>query len=738
MTEDLFSNEGFGGKNQEIDGRLLKHFANFSKRIFNCRDFKAILTVLHEELRSLYPHHHIEVILSRNQQMPMKFLFNEKTRRVVSSGEFLAKETLYNYVLERCKTVFTRDYAAFCRQHQIPAAIPARGWLGIPMTVRGKMLGALVVWNEDPQHMLDNQDKSFLTSLANMVSFAIENIYLYDYIVEKNGSFKIFDTVLPKGTTRNSVKSVLAQLLQSALRQHHVLYTGLFLGSRQNMRWRLLDEAFEDAGFSTAGIDLVSGLPYVPPAVFEEADHLFWHEDYMSHPLNPVLNQPFEAFDVNSALFFPFGINGTYIGAWIIGFQRDSNAPPPEDEIQMYRFLFYVMTQLIEKKAFMEQTRRYGTYMKHLEKMKILGELSSATAHNLNNILSVIMGKTQLLQRRLENTPYRRDLEMLLRAAEDGANSIRRLQEYSSSGKISGEPETININVLIQEVVDIARPRFENEAQSHGIHYDLDLSFGEVKPFSGDATTMREVMLNLINNALDAMPGGGKLSIQTTLKEDQILIFVSDTGSGIDPDISAKIFEPFYTTKGNKGNGLGLSIAAEIIEKHDGKIYVDSIPEKGSIFMIELPASGEEILPKAPAPELFNPMDYKVLLVENKTIVRETLAEMLEDEGCEVRAVSNANEALAEFQKAPCDVVFANLSMPVVNGVELAEKLKDIDPTIPVFIITGWTQLDESLLASEIIDGLIKKPFNMERIRQEILPVMSRKTRQFYKNGFSV
>jgi signal transduction histidine kinase/ActR/RegA family two-component response regulator len=499
-----------------------------------------------------------------------------------------------------------------------------------------------------------------------------------------------------------------------------------------------LNECYNDVVFSTAGIDLLSGLPYIPPAVFEDGDPLFWHQNYTSHPLNEVLASPLEKFPVNSALFFPFAINGVYIGVWLVAFNREFETPPAEDEKQMFAFLFYVMAQLIEKKAFIEQTRKYENYLKHLERMKVLGELSGATAHNLNNILSVIMGKAELLQRRLKNSPYHRDLQLLLRAAQDGADSIRRLQEYSVSGKASEEPKIINMNHLIREVVDIARPRFESEAQSHGIYYDLQLSLGEIKPITGDATTLREVMLNLINNALEAMPGGGKLSIQTTLKDNQVLIFVSDTGCGIDPEISAKIFEPFYTTKGEKGNGLGLSIAAEIIERHQGKIYVDSIPNKGAIFMIELPACGEEILPQTPPPELFHPLTYKVLLVEDKNIVRETLAEMLEDEGCEVRAVSNAQEALAEFQKSPCDVVFADLSMPQVNGVELAQRLKEIDPAIPVFIITGWSQLEKSLLDSDSVDGLIQKPFNMERIRQEMVRVIGSKTGHFYRNGFSV
>jgi CheY-like chemotaxis protein len=127
-----------------------------------------------------------------------------------------------------------------------------------------------------------------------------------------------------------------------------------------------------------------------------------------------------------------------------------------------------------------------------------------------------------------------------------------------------------------------------------------------------------------------------------------------------------------------------------------------------------------------------------VLLVENKGIVRETLAEMLEDEGCEVISASNAHEALLKFQKYACDVVFTDLSMPNMNGVELARRLKKLKSTIPVFIVTGWNKLDDSLAnAGDVVDGIIRKPFTVERIRHEMLRVIG-KYKHFHKNGFKV
>ena len=728
MSEKLFSSLSLLTDSIEGTNLLLEYFSDFSKRIYSARDFKSILQICFEELRKIYISQHIEVIIWHNSKRLVKFVFDEQTGQVVPAEEFQRKNTLYNYVLEKRQIVLTNNYITFCDNLNLADAdLPASAWLGIPMLVRGKVLGALIVWEEKPEHYLRVQDKQFLTTITDMIGFAIENLYLYDYIVEKNGSYKIFETVLPKGASGYSAKSVLNQLLQAILKQHAVCYSGIFIRNRFHQTWRLLNETYRQETLARLGVDLLGSLPAIPESLFSAGDPIYWHQQYNNSPVRPAIQDVLPRYQINAALIFPFSINQTYLGIWLIGFQREP-APPTEDEHQLYRFIFYILTQLLEKKALIERKRKYETYMKHLERMKMAGELASGAAHHLNNILSVIMGKTQMLQRRLQHTPYARDLELILRAAEDGATSIQRLQNLvSRNAGTPGKKESVNVNELIQEVVEIARPRFEREAQSRGIHYDLKLTLGRVRPVLAEPASLREVLLNLVNNALDAMPGGGVLSIQSTCKDNKVLIFVSDTGVGIPENVRERIFEPFFTTKGERGNGLGLSIAADIIQRHRGKIYVDSIPNKGSIFMIELPVSGHVQSERTRTDSSTQTMPYKILLVDDEGIVRETLAEMLEEEGCEVTTASNAEEALLKFQKYQCDVILTDLSMPSINGIQLAEKLKQLNPALPVFIITGWNQIDQKLLSSnKVIDGVIKKPFNIEKIRSEIERVLSR------------
>lgn len=709
---------------------LLEYYADFSRRIFKARDFRSVIGIFYQELRKIYVNQHIEFVLWHNHKRPLKFVYNEQSQRVIPTEELTGTNTIYNYVLEQQQSLLTNNFRQFCENLGVQSGdTQASSWLGIPMVVRGKVLGMVVVWDDNPERYLRLQDKQFMIAIANMASFAIENIYLYDYIVEKNGSYKIFEKVLPTGVQRNSIKNVIHHLLDAVLQQNESCYSGVFLRSQYHNKWRMLSERMSGEGLNRLGVDLIKGLVNLNEEVFADSEYLFWHEQFTSHPLNKVFKDTLSAYSLNSVLVFPFVIERSYFGVWLIAFERGDDQPSYE-ELQLYRFVSYLLVQLIEKKALFERKNKYEVYMKHLEKMKTVGELASGSAHHLNNILSVILGKSQILQKKLKDSPYLRDLKILERAAADGAQAVRRLQSVSGRSEKAEKPTVININDLVQEVVEIARPRFEREAQSRGITYDLKLSLGKIYPISGNSAGLREVLLNLINNALDAMPNGGQISIQTTLKESDVLIFVSDTGSGIPENIREKIFEPFFSTKGEKGNGLGLSIAAEIVAKHRGKIYVDSIPNKGSIIMVELPALKGESVIGAEQVQIEPDSGYKVLLVDDEGPVRETLAEMLEDDGCEVNMAKSAEDAILKFQKYQCDVVLTDLSMPGLNGYELAQRIKKLDQNVPVFLITGWNQLDRKFMESnKVIDGVIEKPFNMKQIQSQIERVMNKNGR---------
>jgi signal transduction histidine kinase/ActR/RegA family two-component response regulator len=704
---------------------LLEYYSDFSKRIFRARDFKSIVGGLYEELRKIYVKQVIEFVLWQNNSELVKFNYRLKDGQVSPAEKIDTKNTLYHYVIEEHQTVLTNNYRSFCENLGLSNQnLPASSWIGIPMLVRGKILGMVAVWDETPEHYFRLQDKQFLSIITNITGFAVENIYLYDYIAEKNGSFDVFDSTSSPVPSENTVESINEYLLQTLLRHPDILYTGLFLRSQSHDKWRCLDEAFEDSQFEKFEEDLKSGFIYLEDEKLKNADIMLWHPHQKSPELESVFDDIQNKYAINAAAIFICPIQHYYYCALVVALDQE-NFQQVQAELPYIKFIFSILVQLVEKNILLDHKQSYESYIQHLEKLKMVGELASGSAHHLNNILSVISGRSQILVKKLNESPHLRDIKMIEQAAADGALAVRRLQSVKSQSGESQKKEIVNVNDLIIEVIEIVRPRFEREAQSTGITYDVKLTLGSFSAVKGDPAGLREVFLNIINNAFDAMPKGGVLTVQTSYEKNKIFIFISDSGNGVSDEMKEKIFEPFFTTKGEEGNGLGLSIAAEIVSNHQGKIYVDSISEKGSIFMVELPAANKKPSDVSQSSESSDDFMVKVLLVDDENIVGETLAEMLRGEGCEVVTVNNPNDAVMTFVKSDCDVVLTDLSMPGLNGIELAQRIKSVKKSVPIILITGWNQQAQQVPQNNnIIDGIIEKPFNIKQIREEFRKVL--------------
>jgi signal transduction histidine kinase len=710
--------------NIEGTNLLLEYYEDFSKKIFDCQDFNRIILNLHQELRKIYAKQNIEFILWQNNTTLLKFIYDHKAGKVEKPSEVKAENTLYHYTLEQRQITLTNNYRTFCDNLQVDDQnIGASSWLGIPIMVRGKVLGIVVIWDSNVEHYFRLQDKQFLSTLTHIVAFALENISLFDYIAEKK------DPEIPPVTTTqlplslNQEGSVTDHLIQWLLENQKFVYFGIFLRSQSHDKWRIMESRYQDNAFKFMEDVCTKNFIYLNNGVFEKPEFHVWQKNQNTPPLDSIFSEPLNNSPVNHLIFHPSKIQHYYDCVFLLAHRQEPDTPINEQKNTL-RFIYFIMQQSIERDLLLEHKKSYEKYIQHLEKMKMVGELASGSAHHLNNILSVIIGRTQILTKKLNDSPFIKDLTMIEQAADDGAQAVKRLQSIKSKSLPKGKQELLNVNDLILEVVEIIRPRFEREAQSFGLTYDVKLTLGAVSHVVGDAASLREVFLNLINNALDAMPKGGKMTIQTTLEKDKIFIFFSDTGAGVPESVKEKIFQPFFSTKGEKGNGLGLSIAAEIVAAHKGKIYVDTIPNKGSIFMVELPAAEGKPTNNLKKDE-YSKLNCRVLLVDDENAVGETLADMLREEGCQVETATNADEALDKFKSSPCELLLTDLSMPGLNGLELAKKIKEIKKDLPVIMITGWNQMDtEAQKVNGYIDGFIEKPFNIKQIRQAFQKVL--------------
>ncbi len=231
------------------------------------------------------------------------------------------------------------------------------------------------------------------------------------------------------------------------------------------------------------------------------------------------------------------------------------------------------------------------------EKLRALGNLASGVAHDFNNILAAILGRTQLLLRKVQDQGLLKWLKVIEQLTNDGAETVERMQKFARIYRARSEKDfqELDINGIVQDVIEITKPKWKDEAELKGVKIEIDTDLGRLSKPIGNASEIREVLTNMVFNSIEALPEGGKIIVKTSMREDDALISVSDNGLGMIEEVKKKVFEPFFTSKREKSNGLGLSVAYGIITRHNGEITVESQPGKGTTFTIKLPTKQEKL-----------------------------------------------------------------------------------------------------------------------------------------------
>jgi signal transduction histidine kinase/FixJ family two-component response regulator len=355
----------------------------------------------------------------------------------------------------------------------------------------------------------------------------------------------------------------------------------------------------------------------------------------------------------------------------------------------------------------------------HAEKMAALGELSFGVAHNVNNTLTGILGRAQLLLRTRDAAKISSGIEMIIKSAEDGAHIIRRIQDFARK-QPSRRFQAVSVAALMKDVSEMSRPRWESRVEGPQIRVALVADC--TASVMGDAVELREVLVNMIYNAIDAMPSGGEIRMSSQETNGRVVLMIADSGTGMTPEVKSRLFDPFFTTKGKGGTGMGMAVSFGIIRRHNGSIEVESEPGRGTTFRISLPvaegaaADAEAGLAK---PEASGEGRIHVLVVDDEAPVREVLREALEAEGCEVLVAESGEMALKMYDasKVRLDVVFTDIGMPEMSGWELASEIRKRSETIPLAIVSGWADAISCDARQAIkADWVVSKPFDIATI----------------------
>ena len=388
------------------------------------------------------------------------------------------------------------------------------------------------------------------------------------------------------------------------------------------------------------------------------------------------------------------------------------------------------------EKAYNELRRTQATVLQQ-ERLKALGQMASGIAHDVNNALSPVIGFADLILRGDYGLKpdVKKYLSHIRTAGEDIAHIVARLREFYRTREVDESLQQLSLNTLVEQVVDMTRPRWRDIPQSNGITIEVETRLAPDMPrLAGIESEIREAVTNLVLNAVDAMPRGGKITVSTQILRNsgsangvknpaKAVIEITDTGTGMDEETRKRCLEPFFSTKGKRGTGLGLAMVYGVMERHGGSIEIQSEVGKGTTFLLFFPVrvTVPTAEPEKDGGAKVEPM--QILCIDDESLLRELLKEILERDGHEVVLTDNGQSGLDEFRvaserKRPFDLVITDLGMPYLDGRQVAKTIKLESPRTPVVMLTGWGAfMKEDGSGPAEVDGILSKPPRSREIR---------------------
>lgn len=380
-----------------------------------------------------------------------------------------------------------------------------------------------------------------------------------------------------------------------------------------------------------------------------------------------------------------------------------------------------------ELESAMAQLRQAQQTLVQQERIRALGQMASGIAHDINNSLAPIVGYSDLL---LSSEDPRRDpelvpaLEAIHTSAQDAASVVRRLIQFYR--RRSGGPAlpAVELAPLIEQVVLFTQPKWKTELESRGATITIEQDVPPLPGVAADPSELREALTNIVFNAVEAMPDGGVIRFSAEEVEDGIALSVSDSGVGMTEDECSRCFEPFFSTKGERGTGLGLATVFGAVQRFGGTITVKSAPGEGTTFTMTLPkfvSPPESTIPAEPVKPV-PPM--RVLVVDDEPLARQLVESFLATDGHEVTTAEDGRAGLDQFARGTFDLVITDRAMPVMSGVQMVDEIRRIDPDLPIILLTGYGDLMQA--AGELPAGValvLAKPVTLAAFRQALSDV---------------
>ena len=596
-----------------------------------------------------------------------------------------------------------------------------RAVLAVPLLIKGTVAGALALADTMGRTFTETEVQ-LAEAFADQAAVALENARLYRIQEIRAKRLRVLATLNHLISSSLDTDDVLGRIARATVDLTNAAYSEFWAADEaaQQMHLRVLshpeigtDKRLTTLAFGESGVGWVA----VHRQPLSVAD--VFADDRIRAP------EWFAAHGLRSGRWLPILFGEAFLGVLSV-LDRKPVQLTPSDEDLLESFVAQAAVAIHNARLYQDlrlahaQLAQSQALLIRGEMLRATGELAAGAAHHLNNLLAVVIGRLEIALENFHAAEVQSQLTPAARAAHDAAAVVKRLNRFSR-GRADLELAPVDLNGLVEEALELTRPRWRDEPQARGLDISVRVDFGNLPRVAGDPVALREVLVNLVLNAVDALPQGGAITVKTWATEQGVFCSMYDTGIGMSPEVQRRVFEPFFTTKGVKSTGLGLSMNYGILQRHGGELTVDSVEGHGTTVTFRLsPASPgtepTETTMQAPLTSL------RILVIDDDSEVRSLLSEMLGGDGHRVIEAAGGAEGLDRLAAdSSIDVVLTDLGMPGMTGWEVARAIKASRPSLCVGLLTGWGEQAPGYSEGQaIVDFVLAKPPTGEALRKAL------------------
>ena len=570
-------------------------------------------------------------------------------------------------------------------------------------------------------------DLQLLSLFANQVGTAIENARLFrkqaERVVGMELLFRAGHVVLAHPNQEDSLTAMLREVTSRgfACGAALLLRGPAASADGSGVPWQVIARSGLDALFDTpAAIAALSGATSGAPLTLATPQIA-----------DVALRQACSLGGLTHVAALPVGTHAE--AEWIAVFARSDSRAFSGEDMELARVLADEAGLALRNLSLFGQLQKANEDLRQAqeivlqeERLHALGRMASGIVHDVNNVLTAVVGYSELLfETRKEWDPAdRARLEMVVLGARDIASTVARLREFYR-GRADREPLVpVRVPLLVAEAVSLTRPRWRDVPLRQGVVIEVIQDIpGNTPLVLGVESELREALANLIINAVDAMPAGGRLLLRARPAGSVVVLEVADTGTGMTEEVRRRCFEPFFTTKKQRGTGMGMSVVHGIVRRHHGEIHIDSTIGKGTTFTIRLPVTQLQLPPETRVASSAKPS--RILCVDDEPAVRRLLHELLTHSGHTVEVVDGGQAGIDAFCGGRHDLVITDLGMPDVDGAKVAATVKAQSPSTPVILLTGWgSREDSDDGVPPQVDCVLSKPVSLLDLNRALLELL--------------